>query len=90
MSKVKVEQLSKGEIEDKCIRDWSIWEKEKSTFDWSYGSREQCLILEGKATVKTDDGEEVEFGEGDFVTFPAGMDCVWDIEKDIKKHYKLD
>jgi hypothetical protein len=25
---------------------------------------------------------------GDYVTFPAGMECVWDIRKPIRKHYK--
>ncbi|MGM0441323.1 MAG: cupin domain-containing protein [Elusimicrobiota bacterium] len=89
MSKVKVEKLSEEEIEEKGIRDWPIWEKEKSTFDWNYGSREQCLILQGKATVEPAGGDEVKFSEGDFVTFPAGMDCVWEIHEDIKKHYKL-
>jgi uncharacterized cupin superfamily protein len=29
-------------------------------------------LLEGKAVVATGDGENLQFGKGDFVTFPKG------------------
>ena len=34
-------------------------------------------------------GKPVEFGPGDLVTFPEGLDCVWKISKPVKKHYKF-
>jgi uncharacterized cupin superfamily protein len=30
-----------------------------------------------------------EIKAGDFVTFPAGMDCVWDVKEAIHKHYNF-
>ncbi|MEJ2241528.1 MAG: cupin domain-containing protein [Candidatus Bathyarchaeota archaeon] len=67
---------------------WSIWEKEESEFPWEYSDQETCLILEGKAAVKTPD-ETIEFGKGDYVVFPEGLKCTWQIKKKIKKHYKF-
>jgi len=74
--------------EKKTASTWPIWEKEPSTFPWSYDEKETCLILEGKATVKTPDGE-VKFGAGDYVIFPVGLSCTWKVEQRIKKHYKF-
>jgi uncharacterized cupin superfamily protein len=45
--------------------------------------------LEGKVRVEPKDGQPVEFGPGDLVTFPEGMDCVWKISELVRKHYKL-
>ena len=67
---------------------WPIWEKEESTFPWEYDEQETCLILKGKATVKTSGGT-VEFGAGDYVVFPVGLKCTWQITDKIKKHYKF-
>lgn len=64
---------------------WPIWEKEESEFPWEYSEQETCLILEGKAAVKTPD-ETIEFGKGDYVVFPEGLKCTWQIKKKIKKH----
>lgn len=67
---------------------WSIWEKEESTFPWEYDEQETCLVLKGKATVKCPEGT-VEFGAGDYVVFPVGLKCTWEIKEKIKKHYKF-
>lgn len=85
---IKVEKLSEQKIEEMGIRGWPIWTKEVSTFDWYYDSREQCLFLEGKVTVKTDQGD-VEMGKGDFVTFPEGLKCVWEVKEPVRKHYNF-
>ncbi len=49
------------------------------------------LFLEKGFAVTTmnDIGEAAEFGAGDLVTFPRGMDCVWTITQPVKKHYKF-
>jgi uncharacterized protein len=39
--------------------------------------------------LETKDGKTVEFGKGDFVTFPKGLSCVWDIKAPVKKHYNF-
>ena len=72
----------------KEAESWPIWEKEKSEFPWEYDEQETCLILEGKATVKTPEGN-IEFGAGDYVIFPQGLKCTWEIKEGIRKHYKF-
>ena len=62
---------------------WPIWEKIESEFPWEYFEQETCLILEGKAIVKTSEGI-VEFGKGDYIVFPEGLKCNWEIKKSIK------
>lgn len=86
--KIKVEKLTEQEILDKGIRNWPIWTKEVSTFDWYYDETEQCYFLEGKVKVVTDEGE-IEIGKGDFVTFPAGLSCVWNVIEPVRKHYRF-
>jgi len=87
--KIEVEKATKDYLENKEVSSWPIWEKEVSRFDWHYDSTEECYLLEGEVVVETEDGERVEFGEGDFVTFPKGLSCVWDIKQPVKKHYNF-
>ena len=89
MGKIQIEKPDAGKLEELGVSSWAIWEKEISRFDWSYEASEVCYILEGNAKVEPEDGEPVEFGAGDLVTFPAGMNCVWEITSPIRKHYKL-
>ena len=79
--KIKVQKSEKVDMERQGVLSWPIWEKEVSRFDWFYDSTEECYLLEGEVTVETEDGEKVTFGKGDFVTFPKGLSCVWDIKK---------
>ena len=88
MTTVVIEKLSENEISRRDIRRWPIWEKEVSRFDWVYEGDEECLILEGEVVVETDHGK-FTVKAGDFVTFQDGLKCVWDIRKDIKKHYNF-
>ena len=88
MKKIKIEHLSDEEVRARGISSWPVWEKEKSRFDWEYDVDEECLILEGEVVVETDDGA-VEIKAGDFVTFPNGLKCTWDIKKDLKKHFNF-
>jgi uncharacterized protein len=85
---IKIEQLTDDQINTMGIKSWPIWTKEVSEFDWYYDSQEQCLILEGKITVKTDDGS-VDIKAGDFVTFPEGLKCVWQVIEPVRKHYNF-
>jgi len=87
--KIKVEEATEKKLEDLGVYSWPIWEKEISEFDWHYGEQEICYLLKGEVEVTTEDGQQVQFGAGDLVTFPAGLDCKWKITKDVKKHYQL-
>ena len=86
---IKVEKLSQDQIKQRNIFSWPIWEKEASRFDWHYDDSEECLLLEGEVTVETKDGKKVSFAKGDFVTFPKGLSCVWEIKKPVRKHYNF-
>jgi len=88
MAKVKIEKLDETKVSDRGIQSWPVWTKEASRFDWFYDSTEECLILEGEVTVETDEGN-FTIKEGDFVTFEKGLKCVWDIKKDIRKHFNF-
>ena len=37
--------------------------------------------------IETENGDKVEFVKGDFVSFPKGLSCIWDIKGPVKKHY---
>ena len=86
---IKIQKLTPDQIKKLEIESWPIWEKEASKFPWHYDSIEECLILEGEVSVETKDGKRVNFGKGDFVTFPKGLSCTWDIKKPVKKHYNF-
>ena len=87
--RIEIEKPKKEHLEQKDVLSWPIWEKEISRFDWHYDSIEECYLLEGKVVVETQDGKKVEFGKGDFVTFPKGLSCIWDIKQPVRKHYNF-
>ena len=87
--KIKIEKSpEKKRLEELNIFSWPVWTKEVSTFDWHYDEQEICYFLEGEVMVRTDT-EEVSFGKGDLVTFPEGLNCVWQIKKPVRKHYQF-
>ena len=87
--KIEVKKPDAKELESQKVKSWPIWTKEKSDFDWSYDSIEECYFLEGEVVVTTPDGKEVKFGKGDFVTFPKGLSCTWHVKVPVKKHYNF-
>ena len=89
MGEIEIKKVKKEELEELNVFSWPIWEKERSKFDWSYDERETCYILEGEVEVETKDGEKVEFGPGDLVRFPKGLECVWNVKKPVRKHYNF-
>ena len=76
-------------VEELGIRSWPIWTCDVSSFDWTYEDKETCLLLEGEVTVTPQEGEPVNFSSGDLVTFPAGMNCKWEVHKAVRKHYRF-
>jgi uncharacterized cupin superfamily protein len=90
MSEITVEHNpSPAKLEVMGVYDWPIWTKEISQFPWHYDSDETCYILAGEVIVTPDGGQPVQLGEGDLVIFPAGMSCNWQIQSNIRKHYKF-
>lgn len=90
MPKVKdVQVIKPGPEQVEQARTWPIWQCGPSEFDWQYTQTEKCLLLEGKVTVR-DEQSSVEFGPGDYVIFPEGLECVWDVHEAVKKHYTFE
>jgi hypothetical protein len=85
---VEVRKPSADELARLGVSSWPIWEKEVSTFPWSYDEREVCYFLEGRVRVTTPAGA-FEFGKGDLVTFRAGLSCTWEITEAVRKHYRF-
>ena len=74
--------------EAKGCKVWPIWKCEPSTFDWAYTEKETCLLLEGKVTV-SDGTDSVSFAAGDLVVFPVDLECTWNVQEAVTKHYKF-
>ena len=90
MNKINIESnLPESELENRGVYQWGIWEKEISEFPWTYDAEEVCYVLEGEVNVTPDGGSAVTIKAGDFVTFPAGMSCRWNITKPIRKHFSF-
>ena len=72
------------------VTKWATWQKEVSTFDWTFHEQEIAYILEGDCVITPTGGAPVSFGKGDLVTFPAGMKASWEVKQPLHKHYQLD
>ena len=72
----------------KGVLNWPIWECEVSEFPWTYSEKESCYILKGEIEVTTD-VETVSIQPGDFVVFPQGLNCRWNVKAPVRKHYNF-
>jgi uncharacterized protein len=89
MPKIQTEKPDQGRLDQLGIRTWGRWECEPSEFPWHYDERETCYVFEGRVTVVTPDGQKVEIGPGDLVTFPQGLSCTWTVHETIRKVYRF-
>lgn len=88
MKEIIIKQLTANEFEQKEIMEWPIWEKEISKFPWTYDQDEECFIIEGEIIVYVND-KIYNIKASDFVFFPKGLSCVWEIKKEVKKYYNF-
>ena len=86
---IKVQKMGQADLKKMGVFGWPVWTKEVSRFDWHYDSVEECYLLEGEVTVEVEGGNKASFGKGDFVTFPKGLTCVWNVKKPVRKHYNF-
>jgi len=96
MKEIKIMRLNENEKKEMGIPDeprqegpWGVWECGPSAFPWHYDDTEKAYLYEGRVKVITDAGT-VEVQGGDFVIFPAGMDCRWEVMEKVKKVYKFE
>ena len=88
MANIKISQPAIKEMEAKGVLNWPIWECEVSEFPRKYTERESCYILKGEIEVTTD-VETVSIQPGDFVVFPQGLNCRWNVKSPVRKHYNF-
>lgn len=84
---MKVKKPTPDEINE--TDSWGTWGKEPSKFPWYYDDKETCFILQGKAIVTDNSGNQITFKKGDWVEFEQGLECTWEISETIKKKYKF-
>jgi len=85
---IKTEKLTEKQIKELNIKSWPVWEKEESKFNWFYDQEERCYFLEGEVEI-TFNGKKTKIKKGDYVVFPKGLSCEWNILKKVKKHYSF-
>jgi uncharacterized cupin superfamily protein len=88
MSNIVIKQLSDDEIDKMGILNWPIWTCKVSEFPWKYDVEEFCLILKGEVSVAAG-LDTVQIKKGDFIIFPKGLSCVWNVTKPVRKHYQF-
>jgi uncharacterized cupin superfamily protein len=87
---IEVKKLNQQQLQEMGVENWPVWEKEVSSFDWYYDSKEMCYFLEGDVEVETSAGEKVIIQQGDFAVFPKGLSCRWNVRKKVRKHYNFE
>jgi hypothetical protein len=87
--KIEVDRLDLDELKELGVETWPVWEHDTEKFEWFYDKTERCYIVSGEATIVSE-FETLTIKPGDFVTFPAGLECIWDIDVAIRKHYILE
>ena len=83
---MKIEVIKNKNLVD--FEDWPVWTCEKSKFNWEYDQEEHCFIIEGSVTV-TNEINNIKIMPGDYVKFPKGLKCHWEVHSAIKKHYNF-
>jgi len=86
---VKLSHPTPEFLEAHSVMSWPIWSKDVSSFPWYYESSETCYFLEGEVRVTPHGGTPLRMGKGDWVVFPAGMSCTWEILQAVRKHYRF-
>ena len=90
MSAIEIENgVGEDRLNKLGVRAWPTWSAEESEFPWHYDDKETCFFLEGDVVVTPEEGDQVEVGKGDLVTFPQGMSCTWKIRSKVLKHYRF-
>lgn len=86
--KIEVKKITEEELKKLNVNAWPVWECDESVFDWYYDTQEMCYFLKGSVVVKVGN-QEVAIKKGDFVIFPKGLKCVWNVKEAVRKHYKF-
>ena len=67
-----------------------IWESTAGVFRGPQNDQiEYCYILEGGATIRTEDGNEFEVNAGDGFVMDNGLQPVWTVTDRVKKQWVI-
>ena len=95
MSKISVQSLTTQQKKELGLPEvaeprgaWNVWNCEPANFDWHYDQTEQAYLYSGRVTVRAG-AESVSLKAGDFVTFPAGLSCSWEVIDAVSKVYRF-
>ena len=93
---IRIQKLSEAEkaqikipLAPAEVDGWNVWDCKPSKFNWHYESTEHAYLYQGRVKVSTSEGN-VEIKAGDFVTFPTGLSCSWEVLEKIVKVYKFE
>ncbi|MFF1831442.1 cupin domain-containing protein [Paenarthrobacter sp. NPDC058040] len=64
-----------------------VFEAEPGTFSWSFAWDEFFVIVSGRATVETSEGEILELVPGTAGIFKAGDQTTWTIHETLRKGF---
>lgn len=87
--RIEVEQPDQEELDEMEVFKWPVEEYDEEKFEVYYDKTEMCFIIEGEATIVSE-FDSLTVKAGDFVTLPAGLECVWDVETAIRRHYTFE
>ena len=83
---MKIEIIKNKNLSD--FTSWPIWACDPSKFNWIHEAEEYCFIIEGSVTV-VGSKNTVKIEAGDYVVFPKGLKCIWEVRESIKKYYSF-
>lgn len=66
-----------------------IWESTPGKVLIDYTEWEFCHLIEGRAVVTAESGEQWRFGPGDAFMIPAGFRGTWESVETVRKHYVI-
>ena len=66
-----------------------LWEVRPATFRWIFSGNESFFVLEGRATIVTDEGISTEVQAGDMVSYLAGTASIWTVHETLRKFFMI-
>jgi hypothetical protein len=87
--KIVVDRPDNDELKEMGVETWPVWEHGEEKIECFYDKTERCYIVSGEATIVSE-FETLTIKPGDFITFPAGLECIWDIDYAIRKRYIIE
>ena len=84
----KVHWLKKNEKNEATYLT-GLWLVQPATFRWLFFGNETFHVLEGCATITTDDGTSVCVKSGDIISFPMNTPSVWEVHETLKKMFVI-